>query len=66
MSEEREISQQQVQDFLVREFGFFLWLSEALVEDEALHRLLETDDNTGPTLVPPEFVLFSSFFVIFL
>jgi hypothetical protein len=35
-----EFSSQQIQDFLVREFGMFLWLEEALVEDEELQELI--------------------------
>jgi hypothetical protein len=51
--EEREVPQQQVQDFLVREYGLFLWLEEALVEDEALHELITSGSPTivrGPNL----------------
>lgn len=41
-----EFSSQQIQDFLVREFGMFLWLEEALVEDEELQELITSGTPT--------------------
>jgi len=55
----REVSIGQVQDFLLREFEVFLWLAEALVEDEELQNLV----NSGtPTLVRSSVPSSHSFF----
>jgi hypothetical protein len=63
-----EFSAQQIQDFLVREFGLFLWLEEALVEDEELQEIITSGRpkivRPHPPRPSPHFCLIAFYFII--